>query len=94
MKIVKQNETFNLTDATELYETSGTVTYEANGSISVHFNVRDNGGNYIGDGHYSKYGDEGQINFGVNCSEANREAITAYADSVIDYVLSQFVTEE
>jgi predicted DNA-binding protein with PD1-like motif len=90
MKITKQNETFNLVDVTEVFETSGSITLDITGNIHIHFNVRRSDGDHIGDCHYSKYEEVNTANFSINCSEENREELTGYADVLIDSVLNHF----
>ena len=87
MKITKQNETFNLVDATDAFEMTGTASRDAAGSINVHFTVNKVGGDRVGDCHYNKYGENDTVNFGVSCSEENRESLATYADTVVDSVL-------
>ena len=94
MEITKQNETFNLKDTTELYEMSGSASRDAAGSINIHINVNSVDGNRVGDCNYNKYGENGEINFGVNCAEENRDELTAYADTVVDSVLEYFKSAE
>lgn len=94
MEIIKQNESFTLKETTEQYEMSGSVSREVSGSLNMHFNVNSVNGERVGDCHYNKYGEAGDVNFGVNCSEENRDALTAYADSVVDSVLEYFKTVE
>lgn len=87
MEIIKQSESFNLKDNTETLEMSGSISREVSGSINIHFNVTKVGGERVGDCHYNKYGEAGESNFSVNCSEENRDELMNYADSVIDSVL-------
>lgn len=94
MKITKQNETFNLTDTTEVFVMEGNIIRDNFGTLNIHFNVNAVGGDIVGDCHYNKYGDTATVNFSVNCSEENREALTVYADTVIDSVLEHFKSEE
>lgn len=94
MKITKQNETFNLTDATEVFVMEGDINRDNSGTLNIHFNVNTVDGDVVGDCHYNKYGDATTVNFGVNCSEENREALTVYADTVIDSILEHFKSEE
>jgi hypothetical protein len=90
MKITKQNETFNLVDATDMFETSGTVICDVFGSVNIHFNVVGLDGEHMGSGYYNKYGDNSMVDFGVNCSEEKRDELTAYADTLFDSVLDYF----
>ena len=87
MKITKQNENFNLTDTTDLYETNGSMTCDVNGSLNIHFHVNRVGGETVGDCHYNKYGESSNVNFGLNCAEENRDELAAYADTLIDQAL-------
>ena len=87
MEIVKQNESFTLKDNNGTFEMSGNMSREVSGSLNIYFSVNNLNGERIGDGHYNKYGEKGEVNFGINCAEEQRDALTAYADSVIDSVL-------
>lgn len=90
MKITKQNETFNLSDTTDVFEMNGNASYEVNGTLNLHINVNKVGGENVGDCYYNRYAESSNVNFGLNCSEENRDALTAYADTVIDTVLEHF----
>ena len=90
MEIIKQNESFALKDTTETFEMTGSVNREVSGSLNLYFNVNKVDGERVGDGHYNKYGESSEVNFGVNCSEENRDGLLAYADTVVDSVLAYF----
>lgn len=90
MEIIKQNESFILKETTEAFEMNGNVNHDVSGSLSLHFNVNNLNGERVGDCHYSKYVEAGDVNFGVNCSEENRDNLIAYADTVVDSVLEYF----
>lgn len=90
MEIIKQNESFTLKDTTETFEMIGSANREVSGSLNLHFNVNKVGGERVGEGHYNKYGETSDVNFGVNCSEENRDELLAYADTVVDSVLAYF----
>ena len=92
MNITKQNETFNLTDATEVFEMRGSASQDVNGSVNINFQVNKVGGDYLGDCHYNKYAESTNVNFSLNCPEEDRDEFAAYADSVIDFVLDHFNT--
>jgi hypothetical protein len=92
MQIVKQNETFNFKDTTELYEIAGNVSKDLNGSLNIHFTINKIGGEYLGDCHYNKYNEANNVNFGVNCAEEHRDALIEYADTVIDHLLEYFAS--
>ena len=94
MEITKQSESFNLKDTTEVYEMTGSAGHEVSGAINIHFNVNKVSGEHIGNGSYNKYGDSGNVNFSVNCSEEYRDELTAYADTVIDSVLTHFKNQD
>ena len=90
MEIIRQNETFTIKDTTDMYEMSGSVSKEVNGSFHIHFSVNNTKGIRIGDSHYDKYADNENVNFGVNCAENVREELTVYSDSVVDSILKYF----
>lgn len=90
MEITKQNETFTLTETTDVYEIKGNISRDNNGSLNVHFSFNKIDGEFVGDGHYSKYADNERVNFGVNCPEEIREEIAECADLVVDSVLAHF----
>lgn len=90
MEIVKQNESFLLKDTNGLLVMSGGATREVSGSLNVHFSVSKGEGERVGDCYYNKYGENGEVNFSVNCPEENRDELAAYADSVVDSVLEFF----
>lgn len=92
MEIIKQSESFNLKDTNETFEMSGTVSREVSSSINIYFNVNRLSGEYVGDCYYNKYGEDSNINFGVNCAEEVRDELTSYTDTVIDYILEYFKT--
>lgn len=90
MEIKKQNESFVLTDVNDVYKTSGHITYDVTGTLNVHFSVNTLNDDYVGDCHYAQHGDTNDVNFGINCAEIYRRDLTAYADSVIAYLLQNF----
>ena len=87
MNITKLTENFSLIESTDAFEMNGNITRESNGNLNVYFTMARPGGDVVGDCHYNKYGENTNVNFGVNCPEANRDEVTAYADTVIDSVL-------
>lgn len=87
MEIIKQNETFNVKDSNEKFEMSGSVSRDISGSLNIYFNVNHLEGNRVGEVRYNKYVESGDVNFGVTCSEANRDELSAYADATVDYIL-------
>lgn len=90
MEIIKQTETFKLVDTTDAFEMSGNATREASGALNVYFSVNKVSGEAVGNCNYNKYAESETVQFGVNCPEENRDELTAYADTVIDYVLEYF----
>jgi hypothetical protein len=90
MEIIQLNETFTLKDVTDVYEMSGTINKETEGSMHIYFTVNTVKGTYVGNGHYDKYVDNENVNFGVNCSEEVRKELLTYAISVVDSVLENF----
>lgn len=90
MEIIKQTETFNLVDTTDAFTMSGNATKEASGALNIYFNVNKVSGETVGNCHYNKYAESESVQFSVNCSEENRDELTVYADTVIDYVLEYF----
>lgn len=93
MEIIKQTESFLLKDATSAYEINGHITRETTGVMNIHFSINNLDGKHIGDCHYNTSVDNDIINFGVNCSEDVRDAVTACADTVIDSVLEHFKSD-
>lgn len=94
MEIVKNSESFNLKDTTELFEMDGCVNQDVSGSLNIHFNITFNNGEFMGDCYYNKYKESNTINFNLNCSEEHRDTLTTYANSVIKFVLNSFKTIE
>ena len=90
MEIVKTGESFTLKDTTDLFEINGNINRDLSGSINVNFSINKKEGDYVGDGHYYKYGESDSTNFGVNCKEEDRTTIIAYADTLIDSILNHF----
>ena len=83
MDIVKQNETFLLTDSTEAFTMNGSVTYEVSGGLNIQFNLINLEGEYIVNCSYYKYVDNDKANFNISAPEERRAEFTAYADTVI-----------
>lgn len=91
MEIVKQNETYLITDVTDSgWRISGNITNDLNGAVSLSINIyTKEDSDYIGDFYYHNP-KSGNINMSYNVAEENRDAMVAYADTVIDFVLEQF----
>jgi hypothetical protein len=94
MEIIKQNESFSLEDTNGSLVMTGSAIREVSGSLNIYFSVSKGEGKRVGDCHYNKYGENEEVNFGVNCSEENRDELTAYADTVVDSVLEFFKSAE
>ena len=90
MEIIKQTESFNLKDTTDLYEINGNINREISGSLNIHFSIKNITGEHLGDCHYNKYNESPNVNFSINCPEINREEITEYTDTIIDSILEYF----
>lgn len=93
MKIVKQNETYTISDNTESgWVMSGSASKDVNGSLNINFNVDKPGelSENVGDCAYSSGVDHDRVMVSYNVSEANRDAFVAYTDVVIDTVLDHF----
>lgn len=83
MEINKQNEIFTLTDSTIDFEINGTISHNVDGALNIHFNITNHLGDFIGECHYDKYDSVGMVNFQINCSEAYRQTVTDYMNTVI-----------
>lgn len=91
MEIVKQNETYQISDTNEKgWETTGTANKDISGSLTISFAVSKPGElvENIGDCTYSKpFDDSGRISVSYSVSEVKRAEFVPYMDSVIDSVL-------
>ena len=96
MDIVKINESYRITDndSGNNWKMEGTASHEVEGSININFSVSKTGEleEYIGNFSYNKP-IEGNIDANFNVSEENRDSFVAYADTVIDAVLTHFSEE-
>lgn len=90
MELTKTNENFNLTDTTEQgWTLNGNASKDTEGNIYINGIINSELGEPVGNIYYHKPA-EGRMNLNLEVSEANRDVFSAYADSVIDFVLSQF----
>lgn len=91
MEIVKQNETYQISDTNEKgWETTGTANKDISGFLTIIFAVSKPGElvENIGDCTYSKpFDDSGRISVSYSVSEVKRAEFVPYMDSVIDSVL-------
>lgn len=94
MEILRQSENFTLSNINEIFELTGNISRDVNGALNIHFNVHNNSGEHIGDGHYNKYNESSNINFSINCSEEIRKELTEYAETTIDDILAYFNIEK
>ena len=90
MEITKVNESYNITDKTDLgWSLSGSVYSETSGSLNINAEVYNELGEHIGSMSYYKPL-EGKVNFSINVNESNRDDFSNYADTVVDTVLKKF----
>ena len=94
MEIVKQNETYQISDTNEKgWEMTGTANKDVSGSLTISFAVSKPGElvESIGDCTYSKpFDTNGMISVSYSVSEVKRAEFVPYMDSVIDSVLQHF----
>lgn len=97
MEIVKQNETFNISETQENgWQMNGSASKDVQGAIGINFNVQKHGElvEIIGECNYYKPSYEGQVSLNYNVPESHREELTVYSDKVIDTVLQFLETSE
>lgn len=93
MEIVKQNETYQISDTNEKgWEMTGTANRDVSGSLSINFRVSKLGElvENIGDCTYSNPSDNGMVSIFYSVLEDKRAEFVSYIDSVIDSVLQHF----
>lgn len=92
MEIVKQNETYRITDSVNGWEMEGQTSKDVNGSLNISFSVNAPGElqEYLGDCNYSQPSEVEKASVNFNVAEANRDKFVAYMDTVIDAVLLHF----
>lgn len=90
MEITRSNENFILTETTDLYNISGSVSREANGTLNIHFTLNTLEGDHAGDCYYNVYGENAEVNFGVNCREELRNKIYEHSNALILSILDHF----
>lgn len=89
MEIIKISETFNLTDSlSNGWEVNGTVSSEVSGNIQINASLTAKEGEIVGNIHYYKPS-MGNVNVHYDVAEENRDAVSEYADTLIDAVLAQ-----
>lgn len=92
MEITKQNESFSLTDTTDVYSVNGNISKDVNGTLNVWLTVNTLEGERVGDCSYHQHSENSDVNFGLNCREEVREELVAYANTAIAHVLTDFST--
>ena len=88
MDIVKQSESFVLTDTTDVFDCKCEFNSNVDGNVNIHLNVHDLNGNYIGNVDYSLYSQSNQIHLGVNCVKKDQPTLIEYANTVVDAVMN------
>ena len=90
MEITQENERFTIVDTNERgWTAKGTINTSINGHLIVTVTINSLLDDYIGDFSYTKSTDD-YINVRYSGSEKNRDAIAAYADTIIDFILNNF----
>lgn len=93
IEIVKQNETYKISDTAEnSWVMTGTADHNVDGSCSINFSVSKPGEltEDIGSCSYYKPVEQGMVSVNYNVAETNRDEFVAYVDTVIDTVLAKF----
>ena len=96
MEIVKQNETYKITDTVDSWVMEGTASKDVSGAININFSVTVSGelSEYLGDCGYFKPADTSMVSTNFNVAEPNRDDFMTYMDTVFDTVLNFFQTED
>lgn len=93
MEIIKQNETYRLSDTTsDGWVMTGQANKSADGNLSVNFSVSKPGelAETVGDFNYGKYTGSDKVNISCNVAESDRDSFTAYSDKVVDTIIDYF----
>lgn len=90
MEITRSNESFVLTETTDLYTISGSVSRDVNGTLNIHFTLNTTEGNRAGDCYYNVYGENAEVSFGVNCREELRNEIYEHSNALVSSVIDYF----
>lgn len=91
MELVKQNENYSISDKTEQgWVVTGNVSCEVNGALNFNISVNSELGDRIGDFYYNRWVENKNISVNYTVAEENRDALVAYSDTLIDWVLEQF----
>ena len=92
MEIVKQNETFSLSDTTpEGWNMVGSASKSANGDLSINFSVQkiDEPTPEIGTFNYLKP-NIGNLNIHYSVMESNKDKFISYSNTVVTTILTNF----
>ena len=99
MEITKQNQTFNIKDATSNgWTISGTATQEVNGYTSISFNISKDGelNNQVGYYNYNIPTD-GMVNINITALPDNLDAVIDYTQTatqlIKDYLANQTISK-
>ena len=91
MKLIKTNENYSISDKTEQgWNVTGNASCEANGALNFNISVNSELGDHIGDFNYNRWVENDNISVNYTVAEENRDALVAYSDTLIDWVLEQF----
>lgn len=89
MELIKTSESYNLTDTTDSWNVSGSVTKESNGIIRLSFsaNMKESD-EYIGNFNYTVNA-EGNVSVNFDCGRTYDDALFAYGNALIDTVVAE-----
>lgn len=92
MEIVKQNETYKITDSVNGWEMEGQASKDISGQLNINFQVTVPGelAENLGDCSYSQASEHERASVSFSVAESNRDKFTAYMDTVIDTVHQHF----
>ena len=91
MELLKTNENYSISDKTEQgWVVTGNVSCEVNGDLNFNLSVNSELGDQIGHFYYNRQGENKNISVNYTVAEENRDALVAYSDILIDWVLEQF----
>lgn len=89
MELIKTIESYNLTDTTDSWNISGSVTKENNGVIRLSFsaNIKESG-EYVGNFNYTVNA-ESNVSVNFDCGKNYEDALFAYGNTLIDTVVAE-----
>lgn len=90
MELIKTSENYSISDKKENWVVTGSVSSETKGSLNLNVSVNLESGEHIGSFSYSRWEANSNVNINYSVSEENRDALVAYSDTLIDWVLEQF----